>query len=662
MSFNPIEPSNKPVDILNSLLEEFSDPIRNLLLEVLGDSEFLFRDEAEFREWEETAFECTTESELPPLTSMANYEEPIALFELLIPVIRASYWSHLEAPGVFLAELTALLFRVDQRTISILGAWKHVVFEANPPDHNVPQMTVQSRSPHWIKRLFESMAEYGIPNSLAEYFSHKSHQEYLSDSQLFVFNEGHLALTGRPLDVYQFLNKEYLLGRIPPSGSWYDDPTLMEFWFRHSPIFDRTSGNDYSPLPFHSGLILHKNKLTENVRVLTFSWLINNILEGAIKNEQLHHGYSYLGQVCLSVLNKIDHATHDFWSGNSHGWNIVSKFSVTLHKWFEVFIARIKEGEPDHAIFASAWHISVILLDGDDLERQSISEETLNLLRNLAYSDWGQFRKNIGDEAFQAKFIDPGLESGQNRIFVQRDARNFSAIFISKLEGVWPAMKLILLALRVMPVRTCAADLRYWDDTSLETQFPLPKPWHFIPFRFMWFIHHMQLDEDPHAQLLAVRENFASYLLERLKTTSRKNATLSERPIHEVGTLNTIPEPLDQNDAFIEKSPIWRYFYIRALRELEVNPGGRGHRVLQWLSGNDPNELVRKAAKIAATELKHRKSGTNRSPRRMLLAAFWWIRQGHMYYLRDECHVQEAIVDEKGAQRTRQQEVRYAKD
>jgi len=105
------------------------------------------------------------------------------------------------------------------------------------------------------------------------------------------------------------------------------------------------------------------------------------------------------------------------------------------------------------------------------------------------------------------------------------------------------------------------------------------------------------------------------------------------------------------NDDFVETRPIWRYFYIRALQDLKVNPRGRAHHVLHWVSKNDPEKDVRDAAAKAYNDLRHgQRLGDGLSPRRPLLAAFWWLRQAHLFGLGVE-------PDTRGAQRTRAKEV-----
>ena len=114
------------------------------------------------------------------------------------------------------------------------------------------------------------------------------------------------------------------------------------------------------------------------------------------------------------------------------------------------------------------------------------------------------------------------------------------------------------------------------------------------------------------------------------------------------------------NEDFVESRPAWRACYVQALAALRVNPGGRGHRTLFWLLNNDPDEIVKELAKKAHKRVRHLDRGKpnldeGASPRRPLFEAFWWLRQAHLITLGIE-------IDEKGAQRTRQSELRRTRE
>jgi hypothetical protein len=187
-------------------------------------------------------------------------------------------------------------------------------------------------------------------------------------------------------------------------------------------------------------------------------------------------------------------------------------------------------------------------------------------------------------------------------------------------------------------------DLRYWKEKNIDS--PL-EVWSWLPERIAQTFNSLAklgtspvgiLQWEPYSEkdLEKLHVDLAQFFLERLKTK---------------GNINAGQQPT--NEDFIEHRPIWRYCYIRALRELKTNPEGRGHHVLFWLKDNDTDPHVREAAKIAFKELRHgvaRQKGL--SPRRPLFRAFWWLRQAHLR----ELGIQ---IDERGAQRTLQKEIRW---
>ncbi|HVY61327.1 MAG TPA: hypothetical protein VHF22_06720 [Planctomycetota bacterium] len=211
-----------------------------------------------------------------------------------------------------------------------------------------------------------------------------------------------------------------------------------------------------------------------------------------------------------------------------------------------------------------------------------------------------------------------------------------AVVVLGLFDGLWPALKPLLLALRALRARGVARDLRYWSEDLLERSDPLPQPWSWVAERFGGAIHTFSRYEEPRdLGLTRVREAFAEFCLERLKS--------------ETGKPGMPP---------VEESPIWRQCLVQAIRELRVNPRGRGHHVLHFCEANDPDEEVRKDARIAYDEMRRGVTlPPGSSPRRALFAAFWWLRQAHVLTVDPDVD-----IDERGAQRTRQKETRRTKE
>lgn len=194
-------------------------------------------------------------------------------------------------------------------------------------------------------------------------------------------------------------------------------------------------------------------------------------------------------------------------------------------------------------------------------------------------------------------------------------------------EGLWAGMKPLLLALAALSTRAVATDLRYWDEVHLEQT---PKPWVSLPSLLAGIVHAFShAEEAKDSELRRLREDFAEFCLDRLKTRDKK---------------------------LLEPSVAWRECCVRAFRELRVNPRGTGHHVLHRASLEDPDDDVRAAA---ATAYQETRQGVllppGSSPRRAIFAAYWWLRQAHLLAL-------GSTVDPQGAQRTRQKEIRRTKE
>ncbi|MBI5529373.1 MAG: hypothetical protein HY897_23860 [Deltaproteobacteria bacterium] len=208
----------------------------------------------------------------------------------------------------------------------------------------------------------------------------------------------------------------------------------------------------------------------------------------------------------------------------------------------------------------------------------------------------------------------------------------------NSLGSRWEVLKPLLLAFASLNTAAVAKDLRYWPEKPKDDP---PYPWREIP---TWIATAMQpgtvmdIEREQDPTLLQLRTEFAKFCLSRIKTR--------KPPKGQVGPLT--------NEDFIEPRPIWRQCYVRAARDLKVNPQGMGHHILFWSSSNDPDPEVREQAKIAYKDLRHGPAlEAEHGPRRPLYGAFWWLRQAHLLGLGIE-------PDAQGARRTREKEVRRA--
>lgn len=250
-------------------------------------------------------------------------------------------------------------------------------------------------------------------------------------------------------------------------------------------------------------------------------------------------------------------------------------------------------------------------------------EQVLQRVKCLASGEIGRmrtlFRRANTDEA-AAEFTTHETAS----IFSDSCALLFSRL------PLWDAWKHLLLAFRSLNAPSLGPDLSFWEG--------LEKPWSIwapIPSSIVMIFHHRaHYEQHSDRTLETFREQFGRYCLDALKTHTPRNKNAKEK---EAGPR--------------EKDPVWRYFYIRAARELRNNPGGDGQHTLHFASQHDPDEQVREAAKVAYKEVSEGERLGDMSPRRAVLYAFWWLEQAHMKSLGRE-------IDPAGAQRTRERMVR----
>ncbi len=251
-----------------------------------------------------------------------------------------------------------------------------------------------------------------------------------------------------------------------------------------------------------------------------------------------------------------------------------------------------------------------------------------------------------GSEAIKSRVLDEGLKLlGQFRADLKQLGRGCELEFFHEvLDAVrsfgswWQCTKPLLLALRELREPAVAADLRYWGEAGKE---PPPEPLHTVAQWIANMLGNPALAKAREAEpgLDTMRTEFASYCLSRLKTKDG------------VPSGECLTKPVDTD--FMEPNPIWRACYARAARELRVNHRGKSHRIALWSSLHDPSPEVREASRQLYDTLRHQSPlDPGLSPRRPLLAAYWWLRQAHLLALGLE-------VDPDGARRTRTKELRW---
>lgn len=342
-----------------------------------------------------------------------------------------------------------------------------------------------------------------------------------------------------------------------------------------------------------------------------------------------------LGDKILGLLNAIHYAMRSVSSKErldalNDGWRVVA---CELIPFLDLLNEKQPESNQERSSLVKAWWLLAKIIYSRSMGglESELSTEFRNRLVESSARHIGMLRAVLRDspEVFKEK-----NSAGEVSDFYRK-----AFDILLHFADPWKCLKPLLLAFTEMNVPAVASDLRPWGEHGREDP---PHPYSQVPYWIGIAMYpqnlRAELDRDPRLQDL--REEFAKFCLGRLKT--KKNDTNSNC------------------EEFVESRPIWRQCYVQALTVLRVNPGGRAHRTLFWLSNNDPDEECRKLAKRAHRQIRHidrKKSNLERgaSPRRPLFEAFWWLRQAHLLTLGKE-------IDEAGAMRTRRKELHRTRE
>ncbi|TET33046.1 MAG: hypothetical protein E3J72_17855 [Planctomycetota bacterium] len=525
--------------------------------------------------------------------------------------------------------------------------------------------------------LKDELISTGIDNSDASWLARVIEIYFNDDAETVEDNAETLDIAARILgNIYQQYNDRngalveilgVLLGRIYPDGSFpfygVQQPDtqnqILDFWFKENRNIDYTHGirlvdqqkrNDkVSDVQEFVRIIYERNNSLINLTGLLDSEYIENCYD----KQSLSFSYAdptklpfwirvvgrkwlfdrlkptfhekpieQLGQYAIGLYKILKHteavpevhqeASHDL---RKQTKDQIGKFQSEL---FTTLDSRITD-EPKE-MHEKAWFLYAI--KKVQFDNSPLSVETKQRLIKSARNYLGKARKTLrsADASFDSEML------------------QWSSELIARIDSLWKAEELLLKCLRSLGTPSVASDLRYWSEFGLDE---IPAPWFIIPDRFAAFFHTFTagFDKDD-KRLIQFRMDFSAFLISRLKSRKKKNKSESKNA------------HIDED--FIEQDPIWRFYIVRALRELKINPWGKGHNVLHWLSKSDPNNDVRNAAKTAYKEMRHKVSlPPGKSQRRAVLAAFLWLRRAHFESLGFE-------TDERGAQRTLAKELRFS--
>lgn len=369
-----------------------------------------------------------------------------------------------------------------------------------------------------------------------------------------------------------------------------------------------------------------------------------------------------LGDRVLGLANAIRDALNigtagtERWDPENRGWRIVAR---ELIPFLDLLEARNLESAPGRwSLLKAWWHFSVLIYGWHQGGLESeLSGERKNRLVGSATRHMGLLRATLRGKSDADKYdtdVKDALKSVTDvpESFESVDASGVPVSdFYEKAVDVllcfappWKCLKPLLLVFSTMEKQAVTSDLRTWSEHGLHDP---PHPFSLIPTWIATAMYPQNLKRElkRNPDLCDLREKFADFCLERLrsKKTGKFGTGVNRR-----------------DDGFVEKRPVWRRCYVQALSALRVNPGGRAHRTLFWLSNHDPDESVREFARKAHKEVRRldrTKSNLDvgASPRRPLFEAVWWLRQAHLLTLGIE-------IDEAGARRTRRKELHRTRE
>lgn len=346
-----------------------------------------------------------------------------------------------------------------------------------------------------------------------------------------------------------------------------------------------------------------------------------------------------LGDKILGLKNAIGYAMLGYLDSLNDGWQIVAH---ELIPFLDLLTAKEPDSSQERSSLLKAWwHLANVIYGWSmgGLEDE-LSPELKNRLVESAARHIGILRSVLRDtpEVFEEEDSAGAVSNFYQEAFY----------ILLNFAPPWKCLKPLLLAFTGMTVQAVTSDLRAWHEHGTEEKLPYPYSNVALWAAMTMYPQNLRDELESDSHLRGLREEFAKFCLERLKTKGKQKASSGDKQF--------------SDKDFTEPRPLWRQGYVQALAALRVNPGGRAHRTLFWLSQNDPDEMVRDLAKRAHKQIRHldRKKANldvGASPRRPLFEAFWWLRQAHLLTLDDDIK-----IDQAGAMRTRRKELHRTRE
>jgi hypothetical protein len=371
-------------------------------------------------------------------------------------------------------------------------------------------------------------------------------------------------------------------------------------------------------------------------------------------------------ELCATLAIGIQDSIERWINSVVQHWTYFAHFGTALADVTEPLMLELEQrltANPENRLLRQAWIWFARVTAEADPERIPddrcdrillVANEELATLRKLLARARPKSPQPVGAETSQeepkvADEVPPWVE-----FECAREHFETCAVVLFDLGNLWTGMKPLLLAMRSLACPAVSSDLRYWGEKPIARSGEAPKefeqppdPWAAIPTTMINLFHgfaRFEQADDP--QLEKLRGDLAAFCLRGLADRWTK----AEREDAEKRGMKRT------NENMLERSPDWRYCLIRAAMALNINPEGKGHRILHTASQIDPDPEVRAVAREAYEKFRRARGvPEDVSPRRMIMTALWWVRQAHLLAL-------DVEIDADGAQRTRVKELTRTKE
>jgi hypothetical protein len=317
---------------------------------------------------------------------------------------------------------------------------------------------------------------------------------------------------------------------------------------------------------------------------------------------------------------------------NAESNNLMHQTQIAFYNYVLLIEDRLKIDSENRSLLKALWLYSKkqhdFLFEGFSAVGPELSKSQVKRFNNIASQELGKLRTHI------KHWIETRTENEFDPEYY-----NCLVYYLSYYKSHWVVIKHLLVTFSSLTTLAVANDLRYWDERHKDR---VPQPWSWIPNYIVYMLRYFIRSQPDKVAYKKLIEEFAQFCLTRIKTPKKV----------------TIPEGDKLRNAdFVDDRPIWRLCYIRALRELKINPKGKSHLVLKWVSVYDPNEEICAAAKTVYKTMRHENATPGaQHPAISFMMAFFWIKQAHFLAL--DIPDQEKLKEySRGMQRTRTKEI-----